>query len=322
MLGIWQQLHLLAQFPEQLTYELIRPVVLFGHSPAERAQQTGAPVRTLSRQAARFEREGMANLCGPPKVERHRTPAAEPSRRAMHPRRGSAATLVGRGDVAWRIHQESHWRQAASHLRGRDVIRDRWGGVGDPTHGVGQIGGKHGCTAAAAATRTGRARGGGPTRQSARPTPQIVCYAIVSIAFTVGVAIVGIFMGVREEHAASDAAATRIATFNDGDYAAVDVSDLATDPDLYKQKPIQLRGEVTRIEKVHFGTYVLLSVKTRGGTQRWSVWVQYGGALPGVATQAAITVFGVGDGVEGGRNAWAGRDPHLVVRADRVVPSP
>ena len=41
----WQQLHLLAQFPEQLTYELIRPVVLFGHSPAERAQQTGAAAR-------------------------------------------------------------------------------------------------------------------------------------------------------------------------------------------------------------------------------------------------------------------------------------
>ena len=38
----WQQLQLLSQFPEQLTYELIRPVVLFGHSPAERAQQTGA----------------------------------------------------------------------------------------------------------------------------------------------------------------------------------------------------------------------------------------------------------------------------------------
>jgi len=34
---------------------------------------TGAPQRTLYRQAARFEREGMASLFGPPKVERHRT---------------------------------------------------------------------------------------------------------------------------------------------------------------------------------------------------------------------------------------------------------
>ncbi len=69
----WQQLDLLVRFPEQHTYELIRPVVLFGHSPAERARLTGAPQRTLYRQAARVEREGMASLFGPPKVERHRT---------------------------------------------------------------------------------------------------------------------------------------------------------------------------------------------------------------------------------------------------------
>ncbi len=67
----WQQLQLLAAFPEQHLYELIRPVVLFGQSPAERAQQTGAPQRTLYRQAARFDREGMASLFGPTKVERH-----------------------------------------------------------------------------------------------------------------------------------------------------------------------------------------------------------------------------------------------------------
>ena len=69
----WQQLDLLVRSPEQRTYEIIRPVVLFGRSPAERARQTGAPQRTLYRQAARFEREGMASLFGPPKVERHRT---------------------------------------------------------------------------------------------------------------------------------------------------------------------------------------------------------------------------------------------------------
>src|SRR3954452_362289 len=69
----WQQLDLLVRFPEQRTYELIRPVVLFGYSPAERARLTGAPQRTLYRQAARFEREGMASLFAPPKVDRHRT---------------------------------------------------------------------------------------------------------------------------------------------------------------------------------------------------------------------------------------------------------
>ena len=40
----WQQLQLLTRFPEQLTYELLRPVVLFGHSrlngPAKREHQS------------------------------------------------------------------------------------------------------------------------------------------------------------------------------------------------------------------------------------------------------------------------------------------
>src|SRR5690349_18096220 len=69
----WQQLELLARAPGQRTYELIRPVVLFGRSPAERAAETGAAERTLYRQVARFERLGMASLVPPPKVERHRT---------------------------------------------------------------------------------------------------------------------------------------------------------------------------------------------------------------------------------------------------------
>src|SRR5437763_1414065 len=67
----WQQLQLLAPFSEQRVYELIRPVVLFGQSPAERAQQTGTPERTLYRQAARFDRDGMASLFGPTRTERH-----------------------------------------------------------------------------------------------------------------------------------------------------------------------------------------------------------------------------------------------------------
>lgn len=68
----WRQLDLLVRFPEQRVYERIRPVVLFGHSPAERARQTGAPQRTLYRRAARFATEGMASLFSPPKTEKHR----------------------------------------------------------------------------------------------------------------------------------------------------------------------------------------------------------------------------------------------------------
>jgi hypothetical protein len=70
-----QQLQLLAPCSEQRVYEIIRPVVLFGQSPAEHAQQTGTPQRTRYRQAARFGREGVASLFGPNRTERyHRLP--------------------------------------------------------------------------------------------------------------------------------------------------------------------------------------------------------------------------------------------------------
>jgi hypothetical protein len=50
------------RWPEQVADELIRPVVLFGRSPAERTQQTQAPERTISRKAGRFDRQGMVSL--------------------------------------------------------------------------------------------------------------------------------------------------------------------------------------------------------------------------------------------------------------------
>ncbi len=69
----WQQLELLAQFAEQRIYEMMRPVVLFGQSPAERARETGIPQSSLYRQVDRFEKEGMASLFAPPKVEKHKS---------------------------------------------------------------------------------------------------------------------------------------------------------------------------------------------------------------------------------------------------------
>jgi len=60
----WEQLQLRIQWPEQLTYELIRPVVLFGHTAGERAQQTGAAERTVRRRAHQFDRFGLASLFG------------------------------------------------------------------------------------------------------------------------------------------------------------------------------------------------------------------------------------------------------------------
>ncbi len=69
----WRQLEFRVRSDGQRTYELIRPVVLFGHSPAERAAETGAAARTLYRQVARFEQLGMASFVPPSKVEKHRT---------------------------------------------------------------------------------------------------------------------------------------------------------------------------------------------------------------------------------------------------------
>ena len=51
----WQQQQLSLRWPEQVAYELIRPIVLFGRSPAQRARETGRSRRTLHRKAARFD---------------------------------------------------------------------------------------------------------------------------------------------------------------------------------------------------------------------------------------------------------------------------
>jgi hypothetical protein len=53
------------RFPEQETYELPRPIVLFGQTGAERAKITGVAERTLDRTADHFDAEGMASLFPP-----------------------------------------------------------------------------------------------------------------------------------------------------------------------------------------------------------------------------------------------------------------
>jgi len=53
---------LYAAWPQQATYELLRPIVLFGRTPAARARETGVAERTLRRKAERFDAVGMASL--------------------------------------------------------------------------------------------------------------------------------------------------------------------------------------------------------------------------------------------------------------------
>ena len=58
----WEQLALLCRWPEQLAYEEIRPLTLFGASVAERAGETGTAERTLYRRVGRFEAEAMLSV--------------------------------------------------------------------------------------------------------------------------------------------------------------------------------------------------------------------------------------------------------------------
>lgn len=61
----WDQLRLLVDSPEQAAYELLRPVVLFGHPTSARSRETGVPERTLRRKVARFDAVGMRSFFEP-----------------------------------------------------------------------------------------------------------------------------------------------------------------------------------------------------------------------------------------------------------------
>jgi len=68
----WEEVAPLAAWPEQRTYEQLRPVVLFGQPVATPARETATPERTLYRRVARFDAAGMASLFAPPPPEKHR----------------------------------------------------------------------------------------------------------------------------------------------------------------------------------------------------------------------------------------------------------
>jgi len=49
-------------WPEQELYEQLRPILLFGETAGQRAKESNAAGRTLSRKADEFERDGMRSL--------------------------------------------------------------------------------------------------------------------------------------------------------------------------------------------------------------------------------------------------------------------
>ena len=63
----WDAIQQMCLWPEQKVYEILRPCVLFGDPPGERAQETGKSERTLRWQADRFDAEGMVSLFHPTK---------------------------------------------------------------------------------------------------------------------------------------------------------------------------------------------------------------------------------------------------------------
>ena len=61
----WQQLRPLLKDTAQIDYEVIRPVILWGQTPKERAAETGVSQRTIYYKANLFDQAGMASLLPP-----------------------------------------------------------------------------------------------------------------------------------------------------------------------------------------------------------------------------------------------------------------
>ena len=66
-----QQPRLRVRFPEQESYELLRPLVLLGQTAAERARATGVSERTLDRKADRFDAVGVRSPFDEPASPAH-----------------------------------------------------------------------------------------------------------------------------------------------------------------------------------------------------------------------------------------------------------
>ncbi len=155
-------------------------------------------------------------------------------------------------------------------------------------------------------------------RQRATGTPGLSRRVWVTIA------VVGMFAFVILASTATtgtpSATSTPRAARTDADYAMVDVRDLKKNPDAYKDKSIQVQGEVFNIKEQNGQTFLQMWVAIPGGSQfdREAVVVTYGGALPNVYEKTKITVFGIGAGTDSGKNAFGGTNTQPAIRADRV----
>src|SRR5919197_5597422 len=78
----WLELRKRCPWPEQQRYEVLRSVVLYGQSPAERALETGVPRSSLYERVKRFRQLGMISLfTDVATAQRPRTPTLPPDMR-------------------------------------------------------------------------------------------------------------------------------------------------------------------------------------------------------------------------------------------------
>lgn len=110
----WQQLKLFLKWPEQLRYEEIRPMVLFGSSVAERAGETGSSERTLYRRVDRFEIEGMESLFDTPTAKRQKLP---PSLRRLIVDLKTEHPPMGLGEIAGVVYVHSGRRPSKHSVK-------------------------------------------------------------------------------------------------------------------------------------------------------------------------------------------------------------
>src|SRR5579863_8688949 len=61
----WEEIRPLLKDAAQITYEIIRPILLFGVSPRERAEETGMSKSAIYYKANLFDVSGMAGLMPP-----------------------------------------------------------------------------------------------------------------------------------------------------------------------------------------------------------------------------------------------------------------
>lgn len=118
----WGQLELLLRWHEQREYELIRPLVVFGGSVAERARDTGAASeRTLRRNADHFDEYGMPSLFNSEPAKYQRLPLA--MRRLIVDRKAEYPAF-SLGELA-RICYVAFGRRPSKHTVKR-VLREGW----------------------------------------------------------------------------------------------------------------------------------------------------------------------------------------------------